>query len=239
MSFYILANDIISALAKTKIPVYHQFGEELLARRNDCFITVGITEFVSDEEKSEAKAKLSLYVPSDFSGGKILSLAAKIPEALTKSAPGVKSIKATDLCYDRKLDRLRYDFELKTDYDIPIKCREKISVLKTDIEVISFSFSRKQAVNEIQTVASGVITKSGGSFPLVLNVSGRISLDAESFCNLDSAVITGEALPIRLCEAVFPDMILKNYTVKGISDRSAVIKAEFMATTSEEGIKNE
>ena len=96
MSFYVLATDIISALAKTKIPVYHQFGEELVARRNDLFITVGITEVKSDENENTAEAEISLYTPADFSGGKILSLASKIPEILVSSDRMRKSRKAAD-----------------------------------------------------------------------------------------------------------------------------------------------
>ena len=138
MSFYVLANDIISVLSKTKIPSYHQFGEELIARRNDCFITVGITGLNADESVSEAEAEISFYAPSNFSGGKILSLASKIPETIMSSDLSVKSIKASDLFYEKKLDRLCYNFSLKLTYTVG-NITDKISIGETVISVSSFS----------------------------------------------------------------------------------------------------
>ena len=237
MSFYVLANDIISALSKTKIPVYHQFGEELLARRNDCFITVGITEFISDEEKSEATATVSLYAPYNFSGGKILSIATKIPEAIIRSDIAVKSIKATSFCYDRKLDRLRYDFLLKACYNAVEKEANTVKILDSEVKVTSFSFMRKCAVSEVPTINSKVITTIGGGYPIKLDVKGNISACRESFFNLDEAIRTGEALKIKLSGAVFPDMKLKSYEVKGSMGGTAYVAMELIATASEEGIK--
>lgn len=239
MSFYVLANDIISALSKTKIPVYHQFGEELLARRNDCFITVGITEFISDEEKSEATATVSLYAPYNFSGGKILSLATKIPEAIIRSDLDIKSVKATSFCYDKKVDRLRYDFSLRVCYNAVENGENTVNILDSEVRVTSFSFMRKCAVSEVPTINSGVITTMGGRYPIKLDVVGRISASKKSFFNLDEVIRTGEVIRIKLSGAVFPDMKLKSYEVKGSMGGTAYVAMELMATASGEGIKNE
>lgn len=237
MSFYVLANDIISALSKTKIPVYHQFGEELLARRNDCFVTVGITEFISDEEKSEATATVSLYAPYNFSGGKILSLATKIPEAIIKSTLDIKSVKATSFCYDKKLDRLRYDFSLRIYFNAVENKENTVNILDSEVRVTAFSFVRKCAVSEVPAINSKVITTMGGRYPIKLDIAGKISACKKSFFNLDEAVRTGEVIRIKLSGAVFPDMKLKSYEVKYNSGRTAYVEMELTATTSEEGIK--
>lgn len=231
MSFYILANDIISVLSKTKIPSYHQFGEELIARRNDCFITVGITGIKTDETESEAEAEISFYAPSNFSGGKILSLASKIPETIMASDLSVKSIKASDLFYEKKLDRLCYNFSLKLNYTIG-DITDVIRIGETEISVLSFSFSRKHAVNEIKTLSAGVMAKGAGSHPLSLSVKGKTQLSAKSFSELDNAVRNFIKIPINIGNAYLPSMYLSSYRLRG--GRTAFIEAEFVEIKGDE-----
>lgn len=225
MSFYVLANDIISVLSKTKIPAYHQFGEELIARRNDCFITVGITGLKTDGVDSEAEAEISFYTPSNFSGGKILSLASKIPEVIMNSDLSVKSIKASDLFYEKKLDRLCYNFSLKLNYSV-LNITDTISIEETVISVSSFSFSRKHAVSEIKTLSAGVMLNSSGSHPLSLSVKGETKLSAKSFSELDNAVKNFKPININIGGAYLPSMHLVSYRLRG--GRTAFIEAEFI-----------
>lgn len=234
MSFYVLANDIISALSKTKIPSYHQFGEELIARRNDCFLTIGITGVKSDENENTAEAEISLYTPSNFSGGKILSLASKIPEALISSELAIKSIKVSDLRYERKLDRLCYSFFIRLSYSFS-ENNDKIKIGETVIDVSSFSFSEKHAVNEIKTLTSGVRVSGAGVYPVSVSVKGTVSLSAESFSELDEAVRNLTEIPINIGGAHFPCMRLVSYKLRG--GRTAFIEADFIEMR--EGEKNE
>lgn len=231
MSFYILANDIISVLSKTKIPSYHQFGEELIARRNDCFITVGITGLNADESVSEAEAEISFYAPSNFSGGKILSLASKIPETIMNSDLSVKSIKASDLFYEKKLDRLCYTFSLKLNYSLG-NTTDTIQIGETEISVLSFSFSRKQAVSEVKTLSAGVRVSGGGSHPLSLSLKGKTQLSAKSFSELDNAVRDFIKIPINIGGAYLPSMCLASYRLRG--GRTAFIEAEFIEIKDDE-----
>lgn len=231
MSFYVLANDIISALSKTKIPAYHQFGEELMARRNDCFITVGITGLKTDEAESEAEAEISFYTPSNFSGGKILSLASKIPETIMSSDLSVKSIKASDLFYEKKLDRLCYNFSLKLNYSLG-NTTDTIQIGETEISVLSFSFSRKQSVSEVKTLSAGVRASGMGSYPLSLSIKGKTKLSAKSFSELDNAVKNFSPLTISVGGAYLPDMHLSSYRLRG--GRTAFIEAEFIEIKGDE-----
>ena len=231
MSFYVLANDIISVLSKTKIPSYHQFGEELIARRNDCFITVGITGLNADESVSEAEAEISFYAPSNFSGGKILSLASKIPETIMNSDLSVKSIKASDLFYEKKLDRLCYTFSLKLNYTIG-DITDTVKIGETEISVLSFSFSRKQAVSEVKTFSAGVRVSGGGSHPLSLSLKGKTQLSAKSFYELDNAVKDFIKIPINIGGAYLPSMCLASYRLRG--GRTAFIEAEFIEIKDDE-----
>ncbi|MBR4093158.1 MAG: hypothetical protein IKK32_04740 [Oscillospiraceae bacterium] len=231
MSFYVLANDIISVLSKTKIPAYHQFGEELIARRNDTFITVGITGIKTDEADSEAEAEISFYTPSNFSGGKILSLASKIPETIMTSDLSVKSIKASDLFYEKKLDRLCYNFSLKLNYSIG-DIKDTISIGGTEISVSSFSFSRKHAVSEIKTLSAGVMAKGSGEHPLSLSVKGKTKLSAKSFAELDNAVKNFTPITINIGGAYLPSMCLSSYKLRG--GRMAFIEAEFIEIKGDE-----
>lgn len=231
MSFYVLANDIISVLSKTKIPSYHQFGEELIARRNDCFITVGITGIKTDEAESEAEAEISFYTPSNFSGGKILSLASKIPETIMDSDLSVKSIKASDLFYEKKLDRLCYNFSLKLNYSVG-DIKDTIRIGETEISVLSFSFSRKQAVSEIKTLSAGVRVSATGSHPLSLSVKGKTRLSAKSFSELDNAVRDFLKIPISIGGTYLPCMRLVSYRLRG--GKTAFIEAEFIEIKGDE-----
>ena len=231
MSFYVLANDIISVLSKTKIPSYHQFGEELIARRNDCFITVGITGLNADESVSEAEAEISFYAPSNFSGGKILSLASKIPETIMNSDLSVKSIKASDLFYEKKLDRLCYNFSLKLNYSVG-DIKDTIRIGETEISVLSFSFSRKQAVSEIKTLSAGVRVSATGSHPLSLSVKGKTRLSAKSFSELDNAVRDFLKIPISIGGTYLPCMRLVSYRLRG--GKTAFIEAEFIEIKGDE-----
>lgn len=231
MSFYVLANDIISVLSKTKIPAYHQFGEELIARRNDCFITVGITGLNADESVSEAEAEISFYAPSNFSGGKILSLASKIPETIMNSDLSVKSIKASDLFYEKKLDRLCYTFSLKLNYTIG-DITDTVKIGETEISVLSFSFSRKQAVSETKTLSAGVKVNLSGEHPLSLSVKGRTGLSAKSFSELDNAVKNSEKIPVSIGGAYLPSMSLVSYRLRG--GRTAFIEADFIEMKDDE-----
>ena len=225
MSFYVLATDIISALSKTKIPAYHQFGEELIARRNDSFITVGITGVKSDENENTAEAEISLYTPANFSGGKILSLASKIPETLISSDLMIKSIKASDLHYERKLDRLCYSFSIKLSYPVG-NITDTVEIGKTVIGVSSFSFSRKHSVSEIKTLTSGVKVSGAGIYPLSVSLKGVTKLSPESFSELENAVKNLTAIPINICGGCFPSMRLVSYKLRG--GRTAFIEAEFI-----------
>ena len=231
MSFYVLANDIISVLSKTKIPSYHQFGEELIARRNDCFITVGITGIKTDEAESEAEAEISFYTPSNFSGGKILSLASKIPETIMASDLSVKSIKASDLFYEKKLDRLCYNFSLKLNYSVG-DIKDTIRIGETEISVLSFSFSRKQAISEIKTLSAGVRVSATGSHPLSLSVKGKTRLSAKSFSELDNAVRDFLKIPISIGGTYLPCMRLVSYRLRG--GKTAFIEAEFIEIKGDE-----
>lgn len=231
MSFYVLANDIISVLSKTKIPAYHQFGEELIARRNDCFITVGITGLKTDEAESEAEAEISFYTPSNFSGGKILSLASKIPETIMSSDLSVKSIKASDLFYEKKLDRLCYNFSLKLNYSLG-NTTDTIQIGETEISVLSFSFSRKQSVSEVKTLSAGVRASGMGSYPLSLSIKGKTKLSAKSFSELDNAVKNFSPLTISVGGAYLPDMHLSSYRLRG--GKTAFIEAEFIEIKGDE-----
>lgn len=231
MSFYVLANDIISVLSKTKIPSYHQFGEELIARRNDCFITVGITGIKTDEAESEAEAEISFYTPSNFSGGKILSLASKIPETIMASDLSVKSIKASDLFYEKKLDRLCYNFSLKLNYSVG-DIKDTIRIGETEISVLSFSFSRKQAVSEIKTLSAGIRVSATGSHPLSLSVKGKTRLSAKSFSELDNAVRDFLKIPISIGGTYLPCMRLVSYRLRG--GKTAFIEAEFIEIKGDE-----
>lgn len=231
MSFYVLANDIISVLSKTKIPSYHQFGEELIARRNDCFITVGITGIKTDEAESEAEAEISFYTPSNFSGGKILSLASKIPETIMASDLSVKSIKASNLFYEKKLDRLCYNFSLKLNYSVG-DIKDTIRIGETEISVLSFSFSRKQAVSEIKTLSAGVRVSATGSHPLSLSVKGKTRLSAKSFSELDNAVRDFLKIPISIGGTYLPCMRLVSYRLRG--GKTAFIEAEFIEIKGDE-----
>ncbi len=237
MSFYLLSNDIISALSKTKIPSYHQFGEELIARRNDTFITVGITGVKSDEDEMNAEAVVSLYTPADFSGGKILSLASKIPEALISSGLEIKSIKASDLYYEKKLDRLCYDFTIKLDYLFVGKLNDTIKIGNTVINISSFSFSRKHDINQTRTLTAGVISSPAGSYPLSLSVKGVTELSPESFRELDEALRFFKEIPVDIAGAHIPSMHLSGYKLRG--GRTAFIEAEFIEMIKEGNEENE
>ena len=161
----------------------------------------------------------------DNIGGKILSLASKIPEVIMNSDLSVKSIKASDLFYEKKLDRLCYNFSLKLTYTVG-NITDKISIGETVISVSSFSFSRKQAISETKTLSAGVRVTASGGHPLLLSVKGVTKLSAKSFSELDNAVKTLLEIPINIGGAYLPSMSLTSYRLRG--GRTATIEAEFI-----------
>lgn len=238
MNAYEITEAVISVLKATEIPVFQQFDLTPAAKRNDCFITVGIEEYISSADSS-AVVTVSLFAPSSYSGGKILRKSKDITPSLMNSGLSVESVRAKALSYDRALDRLRYDFSVKINLgggsapsgSTDVEISDNITVNTT-----SFTVGRKRAISEIESVASGVFLGDGGNRLITLEIAGTTATDAsECVTVLDGLECGGETVSPTLAGIVFPAMRLKSYTVSVKNGRTQVT-AEFVSAEAGEGL---
>lgn len=238
MNAYEIADAVISALSTTNLPVFHQFDISPVSKRRECFITVGIDELICDSESS-AVVTVSLYTPSSYSGGKILSAAKNITPALVSSGLSVRSIRAKALSYDRDLDRMRYDFSVKINPEgTSSPSAEDFSVTEgLVVSADSFTVGRERSVSEIGSVSSGVFLGDGGNRLVTLTVSGTTTVpSAECAEILDRTECEGTSLCLMLGGITFPPMRLRNYLLSVKNGRTEV-RLDFISENTEEGLR--
>lgn len=243
-----ILDSVISSLAEAGVPVFHQFDEKLIAKRNECFITVGLSEMTTEiicstKEQYEIDVLVSLFAPTSYSGGKLLKFSKDIAPLILSSGLDVKSVRACALCYDKPSDRLRYDFEVKIEatgisgsYDAERSAITAVLSQNLSLYVTELCMSRKRALYEVPSVTSEIHVSDNGSAPLRLSLTGSAELGGGTLKALDDLAKSGEALTLTLLGMDFPEMRICDYAVKQTGRETCTAKINLVAAEASEGL---